>query len=620
MLRDAKTDLEVIDHKNTQTDNIEQGNTTSAIDGDKKEIANGKTKAEPAVSEPTKTSTSTTTETPSSTKKYSSLLPPPLPPKDYDCKSRNASAGSSNSANGHAHHQSHHSHTSHHSHHQLEEPISLEECLNSYFNNSVTVRRHLDKKRMYDTIPSKDGRPDASDKKDDSNPNGTDHKDDMEEYAKRGIVTSESNCPTTVSECPEGSLYEAIDGVKGAVVHEEVASITDLTETLSNSTIGESLSGIDQCTSTIERTGTVGSASYSKVSDKLEASRTRSSTIVSVLNNAAAATSNSGSASAQRTLTRRKSSVSNTEVSLPAWMFLQLLPYYNDPKAKLQFENHEEYYRRRASRSKTLDSVEFDINANNDSSGTSPAFDKRFGDKRPIIPICLKRYVWDNQGHTHKIHRKVIIPQVIRYPYFIAEDRVKKGYVDFRRSSQNVAPFGSFMLVLESCVCHRGSSVNSGHYVSLTRKHPYRYGQKEEDAVWLLFNDMQPKMDKTKEMKFEEAMEKEDPYILFYRIVDLDEETFSEYSADESSTIKPPKGSREKYWSESDNSSQVSHYDMRKLSVVSQKSAVSGIAPNQVKKGSDSSDVPPQQQQQPTIKIQNDSVASDSEASASWFG
>ncbi|GMG30199.1 unnamed protein product [Ambrosiozyma monospora] len=126
---------------------------------------------------------------------------------------------------------------------------------------------------------------------------------------------------------------------------------------------------------------------------------------------------------------------------------------------------------------------------------------------------------------------------------------------------------------------------------------------------------MQPKFDKTKEMKFDEAMEKEDPYILFYRIVDLDEETFSEYSADESSTIKPPKGSREKYWSESDNSSQVSHYDLRKLSAVSQKSAVSGVAPNQMKKGSESSDVLSQQQQQLTIKIQNDHVSSDSEAS-----
>ncbi|GMG56139.1 unnamed protein product [Ambrosiozyma monospora] len=375
--KDAKTGLEVLYHKDSQNDNIEQGNTTSAIDG-RKEIANGNPRAESAESEPTKTSTSTETKTVSATKKYSSLLPPPLPPKDYDSKSRNASAGSNNSGNqnGHTHDQSHHSHNSHHSHHshhQLEEPISLEECLNSYFNNSVTVRRHLDKKRMYDTIPSNDSRPNACDKKNGSptSSNGTAHEVDMEEYARRGIVTSESNGPTVVSQCPEGALYEAIDGVKGAVVHEEVTSITDLTETLSNSTIGESVSGIDQCTSTIERTGTVGSASYSKVSDKLEASRTRSSTIVSVLNNAAAATSSSGSASAQRTLTRRKSSVSNTEVSLPAWMFLQLLPYYNDPKAKLQFENHEEYYRRRASRAKTLDSVEFDVNANNDSSGTT---------------------------------------------------------------------------------------------------------------------------------------------------------------------------------------------------------------------------------------------------------
>ncbi|KAH3669309.1 hypothetical protein OGAPHI_001430 [Ogataea philodendri] len=408
-------------------------------------------------------------------------------------------------------------------------PISLEECLNMYFNNSITVRRHLERRRTLDRDDTIDDHTRSEISK------------DIPLYERLGIVTSN-------------------DDQQDSSLHDSPSSSVDLSTALSNSTVIGS-------ESTGDRTATAGS--ILKLSERMEASRTRSSTIASVLNNAVAPNSTR--------LTRRASSVSNNEVTLPAWMFLQLLPYYTNPKVKLRLQAPEKLYKR-ISRSVTHDTV--------DSSEVAPQiseFEERFHSKRPTIPICLKKYIWDEDGQSQKINRKVVIPEVIKYPYFIAEDSSRPGIVDFKRSTDNQAPFGSFMLVLESCICHRGKSVSSGHYVSLVRKHPFnpRESQPSESKNWLLFNDILEEKEKAKPISFQEAMEQEDPYILFYQIVELDQEVESDYTANatsgDESTIRPPKGARDKYWASDSESSMPNSTVLaaRKSSVVSQVSYLS---------------------------------------------
>ncbi|QPG76482.1 hypothetical protein FOA43_003871 [Brettanomyces nanus] len=441
--------------------------------------------------------------------------------------------------------------------------ITLEECLNDYFNNSVTVRRHLDRKRLRSISRNLTSSIDAS---------------ELNQYEKMGIVHTKKGT-ASIDENP-GDVGETVTRVTSPVTPHILtnsinfggqfalsspSALAAVSPTASaesaTPSVAESAAvstGISTVSTNIttgdggDRASQVGS--INKVSERIEASRTRSSTIVSVLNNVPLADTSR--------LTRRASSVSNSEVTLPAWMFLQLLPYYTDPSFALKFENHEEIYRSRNARSRTIDSADSaavsagKAAAMNSSNGddcflSMSEFDRRFCDKRPVVPICLKRYAWDNHGRSHKIRRKVQVPEVMRLPYFIAPDRTKPGFVDFRRNSDNKAPCGSFMLVLESCVCHRGVSVDSGHYVSLTRKAPFnvaeiRARKSDESSTskdWLLFNDLMSSGKKVTEISFSDAMASEDPYILFYKIVEIDEDS------DDVSSLGTARGDQDKYGS-----------------------------------------------------------------------
>ncbi|GMG22028.1 unnamed protein product [[Candida] boidinii] len=321
-----------------------------------------------------------------------------------------------NTPNEHHHH--------HHNHSRESElpPLTLEECLNEYFNNSITVKRHLERRR---TIDRPDIQPSVKE----------DHEAEYDEYEKMGILSK-----TADSHIAELNPFEESIRTTTTETTITTSSSSDLSDTSEEKEI-PTLTPVPSASY-----GTVTRGSISKLSDIIEASRTRSSTIVSFLNNA--------SISHPASLTRRTSSFSNAEVTLPAWMFLQLLPYYSDPKVKLKPENHEEPYRRRISRIKTIDSADkqsFEkATRKSEEFNNLSLFELRYHNKRPVVPICLKRYVWNEKGQCDKINRKVIIPSIIKYPYFISEDRSsKRGFVNFERSSDNIAPFGSFMLVLE---------------------------------------------------------------------------------------------------------------------------------------------------------------------------
>ncbi|GMM28785.1 hypothetical protein DAMA08_015010 [Martiniozyma asiatica (nom. inval.)] len=472
-----------------------------------------------------------------------------------------------------------------------EKAIDLQTCLDTYFNNSVVVRRHLNRKinlgNNTGTLGSFEESKNLAESNQDESQcveNSIDAVDDssvivydedeIESYRKHGILTSsndisklesssspslysvtplplafnepiEASDPLEMSISPNHSIATMRDPVTtvnymqskspnlDSVINFNMQNNTSNNTTINNGvennfdiTMNNNINNSNSNTNQSDNKSTVSytqmTKSFRNMSEKLDRQRTRSSTLVSVLNNVAVN---------NKKLTRRSSSISNAEVSLPAWMYMQLLPYYTDPNIKLTFENHEEFYRRRTSRSKTIDSTQsppvIDFDKNN--IDQRDYFENRFGSRRPIVPICLKRYTWNERGQSVKIKRKVNIPEVIMYPFFIAEDYKKQGFVDFKRTFDHKAPFGSFMLVLQGCVCHRGNTINSGHYISFTRNKSFNgdyltkllSGNNSTSKDWLLFNDLEVGSDKVTYKSLNELLENEDPYLLFYEIIDL---------------------------------------------------------------------------------------------------
>lgn len=189
------------------------------------------------------------------------------------------------------------------------------------------------------------------------------------------------------------------------------------------------------------------------------------------------------------------SSTNPREVSLPAWMFLTLLPFYTDI---------------------------------NDVDGTATN-SKEFVNRRPVLPICLKRYFFDTSSvKANRSRRRVIIPPIINLPDFVADDADESTDL--------------FKLILESAVFHRGVSIDLGHYVSATRKNYSKTNltiQESLNESWYLFDDMNYK-NRVVKKTFSEIFDKEWPYMLFYRLV----------ANDQDSSFIRPEGFKTKYWGE----------------------------------------------------------------------
>jgi hypothetical protein len=121
-------------------------------------------------------------------------------------------------------------------------------------------------------------------------------------------------------------------------------------------------------------------------------------------------------------------------------------------------------------------------------------------------------------GAPKRLDTFVDIPLEIGLPHFISDERMKdEGPL-----------FGNFKLVLQSVVCHRGVSVDSGHYVALVRANAHERpgtSHSEEDqnsSTWLLFDDLSTP--RVVEVDIKEALRKESPYLLFYQVQPIDEE------------------------------------------------------------------------------------------------
>lgn len=205
------------------------------------------------------------------------------------------------------------------------------------------------------------------------------------------------------------------------------------------------------------------------------------------------------------------------EVMLPAWMLLRLLPFYTDDN---------------------------DVDVNETIARNS----REFANRRPILPICLKRYSFSMGDHqASRSKRRVIIPPVIDLPLFVADDP---------NSSASDNPAG-YKLILESAICHRGTTIESGHFVSAVRKNNHVEEESLEESLkasWYLYDDMK-KTNKVVTKTFQEIFDNEWPYMLFYRLVPSEVKTLpsSQVLSIISATASPviaPRGFKQKYWQE----------------------------------------------------------------------
>lgn len=163
------------------------------------------------------------------------------------------------------------------------------------------------------------------------------------------------------------------------------------------------------------------------------------------------------------------------EVQIPAWQAYSLIPWYTNvaPSTDAQVAAH-------------------------------------FSSKRPVLGLCLKRYSFTSAGEAVRLDTYVDIPIEIGLPYFIHDDNM----------DEDGPLYGNFKLSLQSVVCHRGISVDSGHYVSLVRSTANMKGSEGETSQWLRFDDLAP--NRVSSVDIYQALKNETPYLLFYQILPVD--------------------------------------------------------------------------------------------------
>lgn len=156
----------------------------------------------------------------------------------------------------------------------------------------------------------------------------------------------------------------------------------------------------------------------------------------------------------------------------------------------------------------------------------------------PSVTISLKRYGMSADGKPIRKNTLVDIPLDIRLPHFIEDDRMPEEGPMIRR----------FKLSLQSGLCHRGESLNAGHYIAFVREATpvpdgdYQSSRRQSDNTnppryseekWLRFDDLATP--RVQEVDIKELLKKEMPYLLFYRV-----EPIYEMSSASIATSNPP--------------------------------------------------------------------------------
>ncbi|KAK2602485.1 hypothetical protein N8I77_009013 [Diaporthe amygdali] len=217
--------------------------------------------------------------------------------------------------------------------------------------------------------------------------------------------------------------------------------------------------------------------------------RTRSTSIIQriVLDADGKPTDSEGATLLQKA--KRKGATVVKAVTIPAWQFFRLIPWH-------AVENAEP---------KTDSEIMMHFN------------------QRPVVGICLKRYMYTEDGLAKRQNTFIDIPDSLRLPHFMM--------VDDAKLEEDSVLSQDYKLVLQSIVCHRGDSVHSGHYISFARVNPKLLTDNRrhdndpppdyEDAQWVKFDDLALENRVSYVDDIKESLKQEMPYLLFYQIVPM---------------------------------------------------------------------------------------------------
>ncbi|PNP54954.1 hypothetical protein THARTR1_04643 [Trichoderma harzianum] len=177
-------------------------------------------------------------------------------------------------------------------------------------------------------------------------------------------------------------------------------------------------------------------------------------------------------------------------VTIPAWQFFRLIPWHA------------------VNSTEPRNNVEVAMNL----------------DQRPVVGICLKRYAMTEAGLPKRHNTYIDIPESMRLPHFMLADGPH-----IEEETNGLAT--EYKLVLQSIVCHRGDSLQSGHYISFARvapklltdnrRHDFDPPPDYEEAQWVRFDDLDIGRRVTFVDDIKESLKVEMPYLLFYQIVPM---------------------------------------------------------------------------------------------------
>ncbi|PFH57366.1 hypothetical protein XA68_15155 [Ophiocordyceps unilateralis] len=195
-----------------------------------------------------------------------------------------------------------------------------------------------------------------------------------------------------------------------------------------------------------------------------------------------------GEMSKAQSLERKGSSVVKA-VTIPAWQFFRLIPWHtitnnepqNDREVAMNFE------------------------------------------QRPIVGICLKRYAMNPSGRPQRLNTFIDIPESLRLPHFMLANDPELDEEDGLSTE--------YKLELQSIVCHRGDSLQSGHYIAFARvapklltdnrRHDVDPPPDYEEAQWVRFDDLDLEHRVVYVDDIKQSLRDEMPYLLFYQVVPM---------------------------------------------------------------------------------------------------
>ncbi|KAI1328796.1 cysteine proteinase [Xylariaceae sp. FL0255] len=171
-------------------------------------------------------------------------------------------------------------------------------------------------------------------------------------------------------------------------------------------------------------------------------------------------------------------------ITIPAWQFFRLIPWHSSANGQPKSDQEVAWH----------------------------------FDQRPVVGICLKRYMMDKDGTMKRQNTYIDIPEQLKLPRFIIDDRhVEEGGLA-----------ADYKLVLQSVVCHRGDSLHAGHYISFSRVAPKLLTDNRrhesdpppdyEEPQWAKFDDLANERVSMVD-DFKQSLKEEMPYLLFYQII-----------------------------------------------------------------------------------------------------